>query len=126
MDLSKFVDTFANHQTFIKLLKMSKSLLTFLLICFAVLSGTAQNDNTNKADPQRNADAQSTITKEKATTVRADQTSPQAENINAPVIEFDKMVHDYGTLTQQSDGKSTFKFVNTGREPLILSNVRSS
>lgn len=41
-------------------------------------------------------------------------------------IVFDKIVHDYGTIVQNADGNSEFTFTNKGKEPLILSNVRSS
>ena len=50
----------------------------------------------------------------------------KAESPNAPEITFDKTVHDYGTVPYKGDGKSEFKFTNTGKEPLILTNVRSS
>ncbi len=45
---------------------------------------------------------------------------------NGPEIEFDKKVHDYGTIQQGDNGSCEFKFTNTGNEPLILSNVISS
>lgn len=48
------------------------------------------------------------------------------ENPNAPKISFDKSVHDYGTLFVGGDGNCEFEFTNTGKEPLILSSVRSS
>ncbi len=47
-------------------------------------------------------------------------------NPNAPKIEFEKLVHDYGTINQYGDGNCEFPFTNTGKEPLVLSNVRSS
>ncbi len=47
-------------------------------------------------------------------------------NPNAPQIKFEKLVHDYGKILRGSDGKSTFKFTNNGKEPLILSRPRSS
>jgi hypothetical protein len=57
----------------------------------------------------------------------AAQSSEQpVENPNAPVINFDKLVHDYGTIIQNSDGGCEFKFTNDGKEPLILSRPRSS
>jgi len=43
-----------------------------------------------------------------------------------PVIKFDYLEYDYGTLYQGGDGNCEFKFKNTGDEPIILSNVRSS
>jgi hypothetical protein len=48
-------------------------------------------------------------------------------SVNAQAkIEFEKMVHDYGTINQGADGASTFSFTNTGTEPLIISNARGS
>jgi hypothetical protein len=45
---------------------------------------------------------------------------------NGAIIKFDKTVHDYGEIFQNDNGQSVFTFTNTGSEPLILSNVRSS
>jgi hypothetical protein len=47
-------------------------------------------------------------------------------NKNAPKIEFETQVHDFGTIIQGGDGKFEFVFQNTGKEPLILNNVKSS
>ena len=52
----------------------------------------------------------------------------------APEITFDKklvdatgnIVYDYGTIYKDGNGDSYFVFKNTGKEPLILSEVRSS
>ena len=48
------------------------------------------------------------------------------KNPNAPEISFDKTVHNYGTIPYNGDGNCKFSFTNTGKEPLILTNVRSS
>jgi hypothetical protein len=58
------------------------------------------------------------------TTTTAPTQTP--DNPNGPEIKFDNIVHDYGTLQKGADGKCEFKFTNTGKEPLILSNVQSS
>ena len=55
-----------------------------------------------------------------------DATKPPVVNKNAPVINFEKTTHDYGTIVKEGDGTCEFKFKNTGVEPLILSNVTSS
>ena len=47
-------------------------------------------------------------------------------NPNAPVIKFESEVHDYGKVPVNSDGACQFKFKNTGKEPLILTNVKAS
>jgi hypothetical protein len=44
----------------------------------------------------------------------------------APEITFDKLVHDYGTIFEGDPGECEFVFKNTGKEPLVLSNVYSS
>jgi Protein of unknown function (DUF1573) len=48
------------------------------------------------------------------------------KNKNAPKIEFENQVHDFGTILQGGDGNYEFVFTNTGKEPLILNNVKSS
>lgn len=50
----------------------------------------------------------------------------QTVNPNAPEITFKNLEHDYGTINKGADGDCEFSFKNTGKEPLILSNVRSS
>lgn len=47
-------------------------------------------------------------------------------NPNAPVISFESNVVDYGDVAKGSDGVRYFNFTNGGKEPLIISNVRSS
>ncbi len=47
-------------------------------------------------------------------------------NPNAPVISFESNVVDYGDIAKGSDGIKYFDFTNGGKEPLIISNVRSS
>ncbi len=47
-------------------------------------------------------------------------------NPNAPVISFEEKLFNYGTIEQNSDGTHDFNYTNTGKEPLVFSNVRSS
>lgn len=51
---------------------------------------------------------------------------PAADNPNAPEITFETDLHDYGTIKQGADGGCEFKFTNTGKEPLIISNAVGS
>lgn len=43
-----------------------------------------------------------------------------------PVISFEKKVHDFGTIKLGEKVSYAFKFTNTGKAPLILSQPRSS
>lgn len=109
---------------------MKKAILTILAFCFVAFTATAQVEKTDKpADAQKSAVEKSKIEQErlaKERAAKANQTNPQVDNPNAPVIEFDKKVHDYGTIAKGDDGNCEFTFTNKGREPLILSNVRAS
>jgi Protein of unknown function (DUF1573) len=41
-------------------------------------------------------------------------------------IEFDYTIIDYGTIEKKSDGERVFKFKNTGNEPLIIFEVKTT
>ena len=43
-----------------------------------------------------------------------------------PVIEFDKDLHDFGKLIAGEKAVYTFKFRNTGKSDLVISQVKSS
>ena len=45
---------------------------------------------------------------------------------NGAKIEFEKEVHDYGTIENGANGQCTFDFKNTGSAPLIISNAKGS
>lgn len=46
-------------------------------------------------------------------------------NTNDSIV-FEKTLHDYGTITQGSDGNCEFKFTNKGKASLVLKNVQTS
>lgn len=50
----------------------------------------------------------------------------KSDNANAAEITFETDLHDYGTLDYGSDGVYAFKFTNTGKEPLIISDAKGS
>ncbi|HLP21383.1 MAG TPA: DUF1573 domain-containing protein [Chitinophagales bacterium] len=55
----------------------------------------------------------------------AEQAAPDP---NAPEIKFDNTTLDYGTVTKSDEKAATreFKFINTGKSPLIISSCRGS
>ena len=56
----------------------------------------------------------------------AQDVAKAAENPNAPAFVFDEETHDFGTFKQGGNGTTEFKFKNTGKEPLVISNARGS
>jgi hypothetical protein len=49
-----------------------------------------------------------------------------AVNPNAAEITFVSETVDYGTIEHNADGNREFKFKNTGKEPLIITNCQGS
>jgi len=76
---------------------MKRAGLLFLLVAFALSAGFAQNSGEESV-----------------------------KNDTKPVIKFDKTTHDYGSIEYNGNGSCTFKFKNTGKEPLLLTKVRAS
>src|SRR5574339_331543 len=48
----------------------------------------------------------------------------QEAKLNGPAITFEKKVNDFGDITQGDKVEETFRFTNTGNEPLIITNVQ--
>ncbi len=59
-------------------------------------------------------------------TFAQDQKAAAAVNPNAADFKFEKEVHDFGTIKEGVQAEYTFKFTNTGKEPLVISNVQAS
>lgn len=63
--------------------------------------------------------------------MNAQEKKEAAATATAPVtsnaeITFDKETHDFGTIDYAGNGTYEFRFVNTGKEPLIISNAQGS
>jgi len=52
------------------------------------------------------------------------KTNQDSENI--PEIYFENTTHNYGEIKYNSDGTCEFTFKNTGKEPLLLTNVKAA
>ncbi len=55
-----------------------------------------------------------------------EETTAPAPTGLEPEITFEKLEHDYGNILKGDNGTCQFKFTNTGKSDLVLTNVRSS
>ncbi|SEO02374.1 Protein of unknown function [Mucilaginibacter gossypiicola] len=58
-----------------------------------------------------------------ASTTTADSAATAA---NAPVAKFEKESHDFGKIKEGDKVSYDFKFTNTGKSPLIITNARAT
>ena len=84
---------------------MKKSILSLSFVFFTILAVNAQSTTTP------------------ATVMVA--TAP-VENPNAADLKFESETLDYGTIEHNANGDREFKFKNTGKEPLIITNCQGS
>jgi len=54
------------------------------------------------------------------------KTAPASTNPNAPKLIFKEETYSFGEVPEGPQVTHEFKFSNTGKEPLILSNVKAS
>lgn len=52
--------------------------------------------------------------------------APAVDNPNAPEFQWVEETHDFGTIPQGIPVSHKFEFTNTGKEPLIVSNVQKT
>lgn len=45
---------------------------------------------------------------------------------NFPILSFDKVEHDFGTLEDGTPVETTFKYTNTGKSMLVVSDIKST
>jgi len=65
-----------------------------------------------------------------STIITAQNTISVKDSIKAskklPFMLFENTTHDYGTIEYNGDGTCEFKFKNTGKSPLVISNCQAS
>lgn len=65
--------------------------------------------------------------KTSGSTVAADSAATTTANAaNAPVMKFEKESHDFGKIKQGDKVNYDFKFTNTGKSPLIISEAHAT
>lgn len=83
-----------------------KTLLISSILMMAILTSFSQEVKTDPAE--------------------APKVEKSKKKVKAPAILFELTTFDFGTIPYNGDGTHEFKFTNTGKAPLILTNCQSS
>jgi hypothetical protein len=51
---------------------------------------------------------------------------PAAQKVDGPIITLQKSSHDFGDINQGDVVEQVFKFTNTGNQPLIISEIKTT
>lgn len=81
------------------------------------MASTAKPATTPNAFPEANKNTFDPLTP---------PTAPPVDNSPKTAISFPVMEHDFGQVKQDSENRFVFKFTNTGKEPLMISNAQGS
>ncbi len=63
--------------------------------------------------------------KKKTTSAKAKITLTDSQDIN-DIMKFDNEAHNFGTIEEGGKATHVFKFVNYGKEPLVIQTARAS
>ncbi len=89
---------------------MKKAILMFAAVGAMLFTGCKDNNASDKV---------------KAENVETAAERDAKENVY-PEITFDETEYDFGKIAKGSPVEHTFKFTNTGRAPLVITNASSS
>jgi len=110
-------------------MKNFHKLITVGLLCSLFVIWSCQSGSTDDTKSQTRAELEDNT---ETTLVNGNPIpTPAASEIEEPVgpltkVNFEDTRYDYGTVEQGEKVVYVFKFQNTGKEPLVLSDVRPS
>jgi len=122
-------------------MEKSKQIQIGLLAVIAILLGVSafggfsglfggSSDGDSRADARTSLNTNTAVTANNNAATSAPTATKPAE-VPAPVgpttvMQFEELEFDYGTIDEGEKVRHTYKFTNTGSEPLIISNAKGS
>lgn len=111
---------------------MSNGVKIGLLVVIAGILGLVAFKMTNASEDLNARPASETtspaasIVPEKGTNPANSSAAQAAQSRAKTTIQFVETVHDFGNMKQGDVAETTFKFTNTGKEPLVIENAQGS
>lgn len=100
------------------------NILSFALFACVISLASCKSDSSASATDETAALAEGTTSTDPGA---SGSVVPEAAPTGpTTTIEFSEMVHDFGEITEGEHVKYSFKFKNTGSEPLIVSDAKGS
>src|SRR4051812_42817813 len=96
---------------------MKKTILLVSMFIAITAASKAQNDKTTAPTP---------ATPAAATPAATPAAAPAQDNPNAADFKFEKEEYNFGTIKQGDKVEYDFNFVNSGKEPLVITDAHGS
>ena len=98
-----------------------------LFVVATLLIATAcKNENKTEIQDELLAPTESVTDQNMGEMNDATPSTEVVSSTEAPVMEFAKTEHDFGTITQGENVSHVFKFTNTGKSDLIITDAKGS
>ena len=98
-----------------------------LFVVATLLIATAcKNENKTEIQDELLAPTESVTEQNMSEMNDAAPSTEVVSTTEAPVMEFAKTEHDFGTITQGENVSHVFKFTNTGKSDLIITDAKGS
>ncbi len=102
----------------------------YFFILLSTYIFTSCNNNSNKKEILSSIaseqQSEEELNKELKKIEQEEKAKSEAEISNRTSISFEKLNHDFGKVKAETDNNYKFKFTNTGKKPLIISDVKAS
>ncbi|HAW53353.1 MAG TPA: hypothetical protein DCX54_13665 [Flavobacteriales bacterium] len=105
----------------IKLALLGLIAVTLIINTFMKGEGTTGSDEQNASKPVSSA-----VVATPSANVNVQPNAPIAADVPKTLVVFDEYDYNFGDVAQNSTNEKIFKFKNTGKEPLIITNAKGS
>lgn len=108
---------------------MKKNLIYTFAMAVALMATSCNQENATDASATATDATAATATEatiDNPNIATTEQAVATTANPNAPAMNFEQQVYDFGTIKQGEVVNHTFTFTNTGKEPLIIENASAS
>ena len=98
--------------------------LIFIVALVSCNSKSSKNEIVSSVAAEQLSDEE--LKRELSAIEKEEKAKILAELNSRTSISFEKLIHDFGKVKQETDNKYKFKFTNTGKNPLIITDVKAS
>ena len=107
-------------------MKITYFLISMLIIASCGTKESAKTSGELTSTVVATEENEEELKKEFSAVEKEEQELLENEGASVTTMEFDKLIHDFGKVKEDTDNKTVFYVTNTGKKPLIIEGVSAS